>query len=1064
MNISLTWARQSSFLHGFVSQNSSLPKGYEAAGITTKPQPFLSLEQFSSAIAQEFIQDSAIDPFLFTSSVKVVPDVTYGNGEVLETPIHDALNWKYTRFWVNKRSIALAAALLLNEDGSCWQAKLNQPRVDSKGKVCKYETPVGNGSRAFLPPIPPHIRRCVAARHGVDVPLEGSFWAWLGDRPELPIVWTEGGKKALSLLSQGYIAIALYGVNGGYSKDALGDRALVADVQQFCQAGRQHMLAFDQDVDNKTRQRVNIALSRFGSLLQQTGGQVAIAQWNGQDGKGVDDLIVNAGAEAWVRANAEALPLEHWRIWQQLAQQLTWTPTVRLKTADLSTLDLKTLPIEGIIALCSPKGTGKTKWIGQQVEGLEKVLSAGHRRSLQRSLSERLKLDYIGNLDKANGEFIAGSAYTLRVSFVVDSLLAIDPEKFKGCDLIIDEVVQVIRHLLTSSTCAKDGKRPALLARFRHLLRAARRVIVADADLDNATLHYLQDLRGETQPIFLIRNNYQPQGYNVRFIQCVNRTAIMTDLLEDIGTLEAGKVLFVTTDSKATSKALARTIEQQFQGLRVLVINSETAGGEAERSFIQSPDTVLEQEKFDVIICSPSMSTGVSIEAQGKIAKVYGIFSGVSSTDADMAQALGRVREPVERVVWCAKRGSNYSKVSRSINALELKAHLQSRTSATVSLVRSSLREDVADLASYDWKADPHLNFYCQIAAAQNRSMVQLREALMVRLRFEGNQVAIEDREVNGEIGNLLKLARSELRQLDAESIVAAEDLTLTEVLQLEAQESTSPEQQRAIAKFYLKEFYCLEELTLEDVIADKEGRRRGELRSLEELLYPGVGVDRSVKALEKQLKWNRSLCPWDISSAALRQVLREKLGLKDFLDPDKEWTKYDLHSYASKAREWAPQIRQGLNLAVTENMGDVQIIHQLLSQLGIKVEFRWSRSVPGHEGKKMRVYRLEKLGWQESIAILTQRQIRRNLENCSGSPLLIQSINTTVDPTCQPLAPELIQPNPYSIEVTHKTANVVPTLKEQEDSSPTILPPTRKDDFNAKEKEKSPPNLWNHP
>ncbi|MEP0924892.1 plasmid replication protein, CyRepA1 family [Leptolyngbya sp. ST-U4] len=997
MNISSIGARSSSSPQGFASQNLSLSKRSEENN--AKSQPPISLEQFRESIAQEFIHGSAIDPVLFSATVRVVPDLIYERGEVLETPIHDALNWKYTRFWINK-PIATVAALLLNEDYSCWQAKLGQPRVDPKGKGCKYETPVGNGSRAFLPDLPPAIRQRIADRYRVEVPLDGSFWDWLSDHPELPIVWTEGGKKALALLSLGYVAIALYGVNGGYSKDALGDRALIADVLRFCQTGRPHVLAFDQDAEDKTRQRVNVALSRFGGLLHQTNGTVAIAQWSGKDGKGIDDLIVSCGAEAWEKANAEALPLEHWRIWQQLSQQLTWTPAIRLQTADLSTLDLQRLPAEGLIALCSPKGTGKTKWIAGQVEGLERVLSAGHRRSLQRSLSQRLKLDYIGDLDKANGEFISGSAYTLRVSFVVDSLLAIDPDKFRGCDLVIDEVVQVIRHLLTSSTCAKDGKRPALLARFRQLIRVARRVIVADADLDNATLHYLKALREDANPVFLIRNDYQPQGYAVRMLQCPDRTAIMADLLEDISTIESGKVLFVATDSKATSKALARTIQQQFPGLRVLVINSETSGGEIERSFIQQPDAVLEQGEFDVIICSPSMSTGVSIETQGIIARVYGIFGGVSATDADMAQALGRVREPVERVVWCAKRGSNYSKASRSTNSLELKAHLQSRTSATVSLIRSSLREDVPDLRTYDWQADPHLDLYCRIAAAQNRSMLHLREALIVRLRFEGNQITIENRESNGGIGELLKIARDELRQLDAESIMAADDLTVSEVLQLEAQESVSPEQQRSIAKFYLKEFYCLEELTVEDVLADKEGRRRGELRSLEELLYPGVAVDRTVKALDNQLKWNQSLCPWDISSAALRQALRERLKLTDFLDPHKEWTKYDLYGYACKAREWAAQIKQALSLTITENMSDVQIIHQLLSQLGIKIDFRWSRSVPGHEGEKLRVYCLHQFSWQESIAILDRRTAKRDRATADGSPLLLSNARPAGDPS----------------------------------------------------------------
>jgi hypothetical protein len=172
-------------LHLKICQSQEKPKQQI---LRLNRSPPLFLEQFSSTIAQEFTQGSAIDPALFITSVRVVPDLIYEYGEVSETPIHDALNWKYTRFWINRQPIATVAALLLNEDGSCWQAKLSRPRTDKKGKVCKYETPVGNGSRAFLPDIPTDIRQRIADRYQIEVPSNGSFWQWLCDHPELPIV------------------------------------------------------------------------------------------------------------------------------------------------------------------------------------------------------------------------------------------------------------------------------------------------------------------------------------------------------------------------------------------------------------------------------------------------------------------------------------------------------------------------------------------------------------------------------------------------------------------------------------------------------------------------------------------------------------------------------------------------------------------------------------------------------------------------------------------------------------------------------------------------------------
>jgi hypothetical protein len=49
------------------------------------------------------------------------------------------------------------------------------------------------------------------------------FWAYIRNHREIRITLTEGAKKSLALLSQGYVAIALVGVNGGIFKyDKIG--------------------------------------------------------------------------------------------------------------------------------------------------------------------------------------------------------------------------------------------------------------------------------------------------------------------------------------------------------------------------------------------------------------------------------------------------------------------------------------------------------------------------------------------------------------------------------------------------------------------------------------------------------------------------------------------------------------------------------------------------------------------------------------------------------------------------------------------------------------------------
>ncbi|MBD2616382.1 hypothetical protein H6G94_35035, partial [Nostoc punctiforme FACHB-252] len=253
-------------------------------------------------------------------------------------------------------------------------------------------------------------------------------------------------------------------------------------------------------------------------------------------------------------------------------------------------------------------------------------------------------------------------------------------------------------------------------------------------------------------------------------------------------------------------------------------------------------------------------------------------------------------------------------------------------------------------------------------------------------------------------INVLLKEAKDEIQITEAQAIVAAADLTYAEVALLESQESVSPEDALAVTKFYLKDFYCLDELTIDDVLWDKNGQRRGELLNLEAQLNPDLALDRTAKSLEKQSNWNQGVCPWDISGTALRRKIREVLGLNDFLNPNKEWTKADLKPYADKIRQYAPEINLHLNRTISDKMSDTQVVHQLLSQLGIKMAFRWSRFEPGFEKQKIKVYRLDTEVWHSLMSTLHRRATRRerlaDTGDVSGSGMPFNTKNQLGDPT----------------------------------------------------------------
>lgn len=283
------------------------PTLVEPQGVSEKEEK-KSAASDSDPFRDEFIEGSGIDEELYKAAIEIIPDLEFDpvTKDVLGYPINEALNWKDPSRFGQQANPNNLAAVFRQEDGSIWQLKLQTPI--SQGR--KYETPVGAGSRAFLPPISPSIRVKIGKRYNCQVPMDGSFWEWVAENPQLRIVWTEGGKKALSLMSEGIIAIALNGVNGGYCAEIPEKnqpRQLREDVLRFSQQGREAILAFDQDTKPSTVRRVQKALWTFSQLLRDVLVDVKVAQWEDKDGKGIDDLKKKKGAEVVEQCLNEAM-------------------------------------------------------------------------------------------------------------------------------------------------------------------------------------------------------------------------------------------------------------------------------------------------------------------------------------------------------------------------------------------------------------------------------------------------------------------------------------------------------------------------------------------------------------------------------------------------------------------------------------------------------------------------------------------------------------------------------------------------------------------------------------
>ena len=177
----------------------------------------------------------------------------------------------------------------------------------------------------------------------------------------------------------------------------------------------------------------------------------------------------------------------------------------------------------------------------------------------------------------------------------------------------------------------------------------------------------------------------------------------------------------------------------------------------------------------------------------------------------------------------------------------------------------------------------------------------------------------------------------------------------------------------------------------------DGEGKRRAEITELEALLHPELATERTLKGLEKQTTWNQGNTPWDLSGAAIRLAARQALGLAAFLEwaaAGNEWVGDDdaIASRADLARQCAQDLKLALRFSIRPGISNIQIVHQLLSQVGIKFAKRYVRK----GGKHQWCYRLNQEHWQKLTAILQRRTERRNrlslVESAPDLPLGLTS------------------------------------------------------------------------
>lgn len=149
-------------------------------------------------------------------------------------------------FVSNQRNVPGLLIPIHNAAGqlATYQYRPDQPRINKDGKPVKYETPFK--SRLVLD-VPPMAR------------------PQLSD-PSIPLLVTEGSRKADAAVSRGLCCVALLGVWGFRGRNEHGGKAALPDWEHVALNNRQVYVVFDSDV--MTKPGVYAALVRLKAFLE----------------------------------------------------------------------------------------------------------------------------------------------------------------------------------------------------------------------------------------------------------------------------------------------------------------------------------------------------------------------------------------------------------------------------------------------------------------------------------------------------------------------------------------------------------------------------------------------------------------------------------------------------------------------------------------------------------------------------------------------------------------------------------------------------------------------------
>lgn len=619
------------------------------------------------------------------------------------------------------------------------------------------------------------------------------------------------------------------------------------------------------------------------------------------------------------------------------------------------------IPHSGIVNLKARKGGGKSTLINRliaQWKSQERpVISITPRIALGREQAFKWDITWIDECGVIGQSSLTSSMLVAESTLGLcwDSFWKVARRDWTNAVIIIDEAELGLSHLATSSTC--ENKRAYILKEFEKSIKATLDsgglVILSDADLTDISCDYIRAI-APAAPVFTIYNTHQGEPWDIEFYfsqrgDVISR--IELNLLTGIRTA-------VATDSQAEAEALERRLIQHYPNAKIVRIDStvtETAFGQ---EFVKDPNQGILDTKPDLLIYTPSMGVGVSIEVKW-FEEAIGLFFGALEP-SQCRQMLARIRAPIPRIIYCTdarhdlpgcksflpeviKRQMLRFHKETSLNVLDLVQTLAAESAASsndvdmMQAMKDAL-ESLWDRDKQEWN-NPHINLYCNIQARRNFGMSQLAVQLYQELVEEGHHLTCYEGEKNSSTQELSKQKIQNRQQLAAQ-IASAERIDIELARSIKNNPHSTQADKRKAERAFLQDALPGVELTKSFIFKaaiENRGRWLSQQRLFWRMMHPDKVMVLDEKTWLRHLSKSMVYLP-DVKTYSLQvQILRD-LGIPEAIAPGVEYCHSSpvMQQLQRRAYAMRRKVKVAFDINVNADSDPIKLWGKLLEKIGL--------------------------------------------------------------------------------------------------------------------------------